>query len=51
MICERCHAGQMVQYSKTIPGKQPAAITGTRCDRCGFVLLDNDDDIWSAVGR
>ncbi|HYC12318.1 MAG TPA: hypothetical protein VEC02_06640 [Nitrososphaerales archaeon] len=50
MICERCHAGQMVRYSRTIPGEKPTAITGTRCDRCGFVLLDDDESIWSAVG-
>jgi len=50
LICERCHAGQMVKYERTVGGDKPAVITGTRCDRCGFTLLDNDEDIWSAVG-
>ncbi len=51
MICERCHAGQMVQYQRKIaPGKKETVLTGTRCDRCGYTELDNDDDVWSAVG-
>jgi len=40
----------MQEYVRqTGPGGN-ATVRGTRCDRCGFVLLDNDDDIWSAVG-
>ena len=50
MICERCHAGQMVEYRRTLMGDKETTIVGSRCDRCGFTLLDNDDDIWSAVG-
>jgi hypothetical protein len=50
MICERCHAGQMVQYEKALGPEAKAKVTGTRCERCGFILLDNDDDIWAAVG-
>jgi len=40
----------MVEYIRTVPGKQPTVIKGSRCDRCGYVLLDDDEDIWSAVG-
>lgn len=40
----------MVQYSRPVDGKQPTVITGMRCDRCGFILLDDDADVWSAVG-
>ncbi len=40
----------MVHYERAVGPKAEAKITGSRCDRCGFVLLDNDDDIWSALG-
>lgn len=50
MICEKCHVGQMVEYRRTFGGDKPIMIVGTRCDKCGFTLLDNDEDIWSAVG-
>lgn len=49
MVCDKCHAGQMVEYSRTVGGLKPAVITGTRCDRCGFTLLDDDESIWSTV--
>jgi len=47
LICDRCHAGQMLDYEKQV-GK--AMIKGKKCTMCGFVALDNDDDIWSALG-
>ena len=51
MICDRCHAGQMLEYQRTVgAGAKTAVIRGTRCERCGYVSLDDDDDIWSAVG-
>jgi hypothetical protein len=52
MICDKCHAGQMVEYSRKISPKTAAEITimGSKCDRCGYIKLDSDDDIWSAVG-
>ncbi|MGD0319137.1 MAG: hypothetical protein ABSB56_05540 [Nitrososphaerales archaeon] len=51
MICERCHAGQLVEYQRQMGGGgKTVTIKGTRCDRCGFTELENDDDIWSAVG-
>ena len=50
MICDRCHAGQMLPYTRTVMGDKPAVIAGKRCERCGFVLLDDDGGIWSAVG-
>jgi C4-type Zn-finger protein len=41
----------MVAYTKKIPSKSgETMITGSRCDRCGYISLDSDDDIWSAVG-
>jgi hypothetical protein len=40
----------MVLYERRVGGEKATVIRGTRCDRCGFTLLDNDDDIWSAVG-
>ncbi len=51
MICERCRAGQMVEYERKVgTGDKVATIRGTRCERCGFTALDNDEEIWSAVG-
>ena len=51
MICDRCHAGQMVEYQKTIaPGEKATVLTGRTCDRCGYTQLDNDDDVWAAAG-
>ncbi|MDV3293666.1 MAG: hypothetical protein LYZ70_05295 [Nitrososphaerales archaeon] len=51
MICERCRAGQMVEYRRRIEsGSKTAEIAGKRCDRCGFTELDNDEDIWASVG-
>jgi predicted nucleic-acid-binding Zn-ribbon protein len=51
LICERCHAGQMVEYQRKInSGGREASLTGRRCERCGYTELDNDEDVWSAVG-
>ena len=48
VICERCHAGQMLPYEKTIGREKPVTIRGARCERCGFTELDNDEEVWSA---
>ena len=41
----------MVEYErKVLAGGKAARLTGRKCDRCGFTQLDNDDDVWSAVG-
>lgn len=49
-MCERCHAGQMLEYEKSLAhGGKSAVIRGTRCERCGFVELSDDDAVWSAV--
>ena len=50
MICDRCRAGQMEPYEKKLGPGSKAVITGTRCSMCGFVLLDNDDDVWTTLG-
>jgi hypothetical protein len=51
LICERCHAGQMVEYSRNVgSGANAATIRGTRCDRCNYTELEDDEAIWSAVG-
>ena len=51
MICDRCHAGQMIEYERKVGrGETAIVIKGTRCERCGFTSLDNDEDVWSAVG-
>ena len=41
----------MVEYERQVGSEgKSATIRGTRCDRCGYTSLDNDDDVWSAVG-
>jgi hypothetical protein len=41
----------MIEYERTVgPTSYQTTIRGTRCDRCGFTSLDDDEDIWSAVG-
>ena len=50
-MCERCRAGQMVEYRRQVGnGQKTAVLEGRRCERCGFTQLDNDEDIWSSVG-
>ena len=48
MMCDRCHAGQMLEYETTVGKERPVTIRGTRCERCGYTMLDNDEDVWSA---
>jgi DNA-directed RNA polymerase subunit M/transcription elongation factor TFIIS len=51
MICDKCHAGQMLEYQRKVAsGAKETTLTGRRCERCGFTQLDSDDDVWSAVG-
>jgi len=50
LICDRCHAGQMELYEKTLGPGGRAVVTGMKCTMCGFVLLDNDEDVWAALG-
>lgn len=51
MICDKCHAGQMIEYERKVgAGRKETILAGRRCERCGFTQLDSDDDIWSAVG-
>jgi len=51
LICEKCHVGQVVEYRRQVgAGPKVATIKGTRCNFCGFTNLDNDEDVWSAVG-
>lgn len=41
----------MVEYQRRLgEGSNTAEIIGRKCDRCGFTELDNDDDVWAAVG-
>jgi hypothetical protein len=40
----------MLAYERTLGPEGRATIRGTRCERCGYTLLDNDEDVWSAVG-
>jgi len=51
MICDKCRAGQLVEYERTmLNGDKKTRILGRKCDRCGYTQLDSDDDIWSIVG-
>jgi hypothetical protein len=41
----------MEEYRRTLGlSGRHAVIEGKKCDRCGYVVMDNDDDIWSVVG-
>lgn len=41
----------MVEYQKKIAsGTKETILTGRKCDRCGYTLLDSDDDVWGAAG-
>jgi len=40
----------MEHYEKRLGPEGKASITGTKCSVCGYVLLDNDDDVWNALG-
>ena len=41
----------MVEYRRKLgAGQNVTEIMGTKCERCGFTHLDNDDDVWAAVG-
>ena len=51
LICDKCHAGVMVEYERTMKNRdKEAKIIGRKCDRCGYIKLDSDDDVWSIVG-
>ena len=51
MTCERCHAGQMLEYERKVgTDKNEVSLYGRRCERCGYTDLDRDVDVWSAVG-
>ena len=40
----------MTEYEKSLGrGGKMTVIRGLRCERCGFVELDDDDAVWSAV--
>ncbi len=41
----------MVAYERKVGNPtRPTIIKGLRCDRCGYTQLDNDEDVWAAVG-
>ena len=51
MMCDKCRAGQMIEYARKINAKgKEATLVGSKCTLCGYTKLDSDDDIWSAVG-
>ncbi len=40
----------MLEYERSVGGANAVTIRGLRCERCGFTDLDNDEDVWRAVG-
>jgi hypothetical protein len=41
----------MLEYTRQIKSKGPATtLVGRKCSVCGYIQLDSDDDVWSAVG-
>ncbi|MGA2875415.1 MAG: hypothetical protein ABSE82_07740 [Nitrososphaerales archaeon] len=50
-ICDKCHAGVMLEYERMMQNQgKEAKIVGSKCDRCGWIKLDDDGDVWSIVG-
>ncbi len=50
-ICDKCHAGLMLPYERKITNRgKEAKIVGLKCDNCGWIKLNDDDDVWSIVG-
>ncbi|MGD0636471.1 MAG: hypothetical protein ABSA72_00325 [Nitrososphaerales archaeon] len=51
MMCERCHAGMMIEYERKVGSVgKGTTLVGRKCERCGYTQLDSDDDVWAAVG-
>ncbi len=41
----------MLEYERTFKSNgKTAKILGRKCERCGYIQLDSDEDIWSIVG-
>lgn len=41
----------MVEYLRKMgSGENVATIKGAKCDKCSYAELENDEDVWSAVG-
>jgi ribosomal protein L37E len=41
----------MLEYERDVgPQGKETIIKGTRCERCGYTSLNDDEDIWSSVG-
>ena len=41
----------MLEYRRRV-GEDDRAVemVGSRCERCGYTQVDNDDDLWKAAG-
>jgi hypothetical protein len=48
--CERCHAGELMDYERRIEGEENVTIRGMRCSLRGYTELADDEAIWTAVG-
>jgi hypothetical protein len=40
----------MVEYQRSVGPGSKVSLAGKKCDRCGYVQLDSDEDVWAAVG-
>ena len=50
-ICSKCRAGILERYQRVIKRENTeVTILGKICSRCGYIKLDDDDDVWSIVG-
>jgi hypothetical protein len=38
----------MLEYERTVGSTSKVTLRGTRCERCGFTVLENDDEVWGA---
>lgn len=51
IICDKCRAGIMEQFQRLMKnGEREIQIRGKKCSRCGYIQINDDDDVWSIVG-
>jgi len=50
-ICDKCHAGVMEDYERVMVNRgKEVRIKGAKCNRCGWIRMNDDGDVWPIVG-
>ena len=51
IICDKCRAGIMEPYQRMMRKDElEITIQGRKCNRCGYIRINDDGDVWSIVG-